>query len=932
MYFQKRHRMLKSPKDLQNLDEDSTDIYQKGAIDRYASRPHILKDLCLADFIAWYTFNGKGEMDGADTEDKCRTDGGVLKKRREQKVLRFCNFNRFTHTADFFRERVMLFYPWRNEESEVENANCETICAEHSDLIDNNSKKYIKLSEDISDIIKELEARRIAEELDTIDEEEGDQMINVYDYDDNVIYPDLNIDLNDCTTKAAGENKRYKMPDQLDVEAYLDLCNSLNEKQRDYLMHIINQFKSNSLPVYHFISGGAGVGKSKLIQAVYQSLLRVFRSTTGPVEDCPEVLIVAYTGKAAHNVGGVTAHSAFSLTIGQSINDMKDLGPEALNTLRNRLRKCRLFIVDEISMLGIRTFSQINRRLCQIFGTNKPFGGLSCLVLGDFQQLKPVMEGYVFSVPTTGAKALAGNPLWSLFQLFELDEIMRQKDDLRFAQSLTRFAKGELTDEDVALFESRCFSNDNDLPIEAKDTIRLIWTNKDVDTYNTKRLEELNQKFPSNMTIVVHAVDKVARGDYTDAQTKRALEKAKELPAQKTHGLPTVLKLQVGGRYMVTTNVDVADGLFNGATGILKKIEIKGNKSFTVFIQFDGTIGRKARAAQRNIGEDIDLSWTPLTKQKEQFTTSNKVIVVREQYPLVPAEAITINKSQGQSLQMATIQLDPRMNRSLLYVALSRVTNINGVYLIGKFIPPSPPSEKHTPTLEMKRMRQEAQLIPRYQYLRQVPDGVIQIVSHNVQSLRAHAKTLEKDPVYVTSSLLFLQETWLHENEEVSIQGRVEIARSSITGKVRGSGTIIFSNMTLQPTKLTSVEYKKDNHNFEASTCSIGHITFVNVYISPASTTEFFKDSFNYLFSTINSSDVVLAGDLNDDMIQNDIRLLFLRDEFGLELRSPKKPTTDKATCLDGVFSNCNDFEVQVHIYESYISYHKPLVLRLFRK
>lgn len=560
------------------------------------------------------------------------------------------------------------------------------------------------------------------------------------------------------------------------------------------------------------------------------------------------------------------------------------------------------------------------------------FGGLSVLVFGDFQQLKPVQEGYAFSTLKSGVKALAGNPLWELFKLFELDEIMRQKDDLTFAQSLTRFAKGELNEEDVALFRSRCYANENQLPEEAKTAIRLIWTNKDVDAYNTRRLEELQKKFPTNMNIVVYAEDKIARGDYTENQVKRALTKAKELPTQKTHGLPAILKLVVGCRYMVTTNVDVADGLFNGATGILKKIEIQGGKALSVFLKFDGNVGRKARAAHRNVSSDLDSSWTPINQLKEQFTLTNNVTVVRKQYPLVPAEAITINKSQGQSLDMATIQLDKRMNRSLLYVALSRVTNLKGLYLIGKFEAPSPPSANHAPTVEMQRMRLEAALIPQFQHLRQVPDGMIQIVSHNVQSLRAHAKTIERDQVFAKSNLLLLQETWLHENEKVVIENREEITRSHIGGVTRGRGTIIFRDLSLQPEQLTPVQYTKDNLKFEASACKIGQVSFINTYMDPGSTTAFFVECFNHLFSIIDPLNVILTGDLNDDMQKNDARIIFLKENYSLELRSPIEGTTDKGTCLDAVFSNCKEYEVQVHIYESYTSYHKPLVIRMFHK
>lgn len=528
---------------------------------------------------------------------------------------------------------------------------------------------------------------------------------------------------------------------------------------------------------------------------------------------------------------------------------------------------------------------------------------------------------------------LAGNPLWKLFQLFQLDEIMRQRDDLTFAQCLTRLAKGELTNEDVALFESRCFSNENDLPVEAKNTIRLIWTNKDVDAYNYKRLEEIRQKFPSNINIIVHGIDKVARGDYTEFQVKQGLEKAKHLSTQHTHGLPTELKLQVGARYMVTTNIDVADGLFNGATGVLKNIDIQDGKAYTIFIKFDDkTVGRKARTTYRNLERQIDSSWTPLAKRKEQFTVTKQITVVREQYPLVPAEAITINKSQGQSLEAATIQLDPRMDRSLLYVACSRVTNIKGLFLIGKFKPPNPPNETHAPTIEMKRMQQEALLIPKFQHLHQVPDGVLQIVSHNVQSLRAHLKTIERDEVFTNSKLLLFQETWLHEKENITIKGRVETVRSCITGVTRGRGTIIFNDPLESFEKLGTLELNEGNHYFEASSCRHNDVMFVNVYISPGSSKEFFEACCYQSFANNSMMNVVLVIDMNDDILKSESRVLYLKEMFGLQLVSPKKATTDIGTCLDAVFSNCADYDVLVQIYESYFSYHKPLVIRLVKK
>lgn len=393
---------MKPPAQLRNLPNNSTDIYQPGAIERYADRPIELENLCLADFVALFNYVGKNakknnedpldedevqnvENDLFDSDANVEVteyvlekeyklqNGGTLKLRRKPKVLRFFRYNMHQHTRHFFRERVQLFYPWRNELSDVELADCEAICRNHSDIINTNSRKYIKLEEDINELIAEVEKHRREEEAVQV---EPDEEINVFNYDENEINADLGVDLNvnpqpvnaADPTNAPSElpNKRYNLPDQLVYEEYLALLDSLNVKQRDYLMHLMHKFKTNQLPIYDFISGGAGVGKSQLIKAIYQSLLRILRSNSGPVDDTPEVVLVAYTGKAAHNIGGITAHGAFGLTIGQSLNDFKNLTADSLNTFRTKLRSCKAIIIDEISMLGQRTFDQINQRLCQV--------------------------------------------------------------------------------------------------------------------------------------------------------------------------------------------------------------------------------------------------------------------------------------------------------------------------------------------------------------------------------------------------------------------------------------------------------------------------------------------------------------------------------------------------------------------------------------
>ncbi|CAF4624005.1 unnamed protein product, partial [Rotaria magnacalcarata] len=96
-------------------------------------------------------------------------------------------------------------------------------------------------------------------------------------------------------------------------------------------------------------------------------------------------------------------------------------------------------------------FQHVDARLQQIMRTKKPFGGISVIVLGDFNQLRPFGDKYIFQF-NNSYNALVDNPLWSMF---ELTEIMRQKDDKSFAIALSNIAKGTMTLEDINLLKSR---------------------------------------------------------------------------------------------------------------------------------------------------------------------------------------------------------------------------------------------------------------------------------------------------------------------------------------------------------------------------------------------------------------------------------------------------------------------------------------------
>lgn len=582
-----------------------------------------------------------------DRKLKCGT--GHLTKRKRSKIIRFCRYDVHKDPENFFRELVMLFKPWRDENVEVEEQDCEEIYKLDKLSIEEKYKVYTSVEIDFNAIISELEKQRELEEQSARanDETETADEMACYDYNDETIQPNIMIDIGQ-EAAAASSVKTFTVPDQLSDKEYFKLCDSLNLKQRDYLMHIVSEIKQNADPFHHFISGGAGVGKSQLIKALYQSIIRLYRQLPGPVET-NEVLLVAPTGKAAHNIGGMTAHSAFSLAVTQNQLTTKDLTAETLNSLRVKLCNMKLLIIDEISMMGSNALFSVNRRMCQIFNSTKPFGGKPVIVVGDFNQLRPVGDGYAFTPRKDPLASLVGNLLWQNFKLFELTEIMRQKDDLIFAEALGRLALGDLTMDDETMFRSRCYKDHESLPEDVKSGIHLFKTRLEVDQYNAKRIQELVT--PETQKISFKAIDKVI-GASSQRDANQALHALAKMPTNNTYGLPAVISLQKDVRYMISANISISDGLFNGASGILRFIELTRQGPQAVWIEFDdSSVGASARSDRKNVSDLLKLpaQWTPIQRTKKVFKTtkSGQAQVLREQYPLLVAEGITIHKSQA---------------------------------------------------------------------------------------------------------------------------------------------------------------------------------------------------------------------------------------------------------------------------------------------
>ena len=204
---------------------------------------------------------------------------------------------------------------------------------------------------------------------------------------------------------------------------------------------------------------------------------------------------------------------------------------------------------------------------------------------------------------------------------------------------------------------------------------------------------------------------------------------------------------------MITNNLDTSDGLINGTTGTLKKIDyghyrISHNsepikQAIKVWLLLDDVhCGKKKRAEVANSSSStstISAAWTPIdpvtlvVKRRPNSSLSIK----RTQFPLTVAEAVIIHKSQSSTYNRVCIHLDGRsLNRYLIYVACSRATSASGLYLIGsKFEPTRPPNSRDDLAKELERHETVKAVLKFEQISGSSHSFQFQLMFHNVQSL-----------------------------------------------------------------------------------------------------------------------------------------------------------------------------------------------------
>lgn len=227
--------------------------------------------------------------------------------------------------------------------------------------------------------------------------------------------------------------------------------------------------------------------------------------------------------------------------------------------IRSKLENVHILIIDEISVVYKRLLYYVHERLVQIKKCKQPFGGISVIDVGDFYQLTPVKQRKDEGLLQTN-KTYPVDYWLDFFKRIELDEIMRQKEDAVFAAVLNflrvRTSKEEISNKALTVLRD-CIREGPD------DVLHVYSTNEEANDFNLEKLQ----------SCCVDLIEVNAEDYQKDNTTGRLKLRDKPLIRTKTDGLLSTLLLAVNARVMLTRNVNVEDGLVNGAMGYISHFE-----------------------------------------------------------------------------------------------------------------------------------------------------------------------------------------------------------------------------------------------------------------------------------------------------------------------------------------------------------------------
>ena len=494
------------------------------------------------------------------------------------------------------------------------------------------------------------------------------------------------------------------------------------------------------------VSGGAGTGKSHTIHVLEQTVERILRKA-GDEINCPYILKTAPTGVAAANISGTTLHSALSFSFG---SNYESLGDKKRDIKRNELKNLKFLIVDEISMIDSDMLYKLHIRLGEIkMKPHELFGGVAIFLFGDLLQLRPVRSNYIFEKPKNHKFTFTflNDSIWRKFMPVILRTNHRQGENKVYAEVLNRIRIGNILRSDLQTLRERVIeSSFNAIP---KDVLFVTSTNATVNEFNEYCLQRLPGEEKQSLA-VVERFDK----EINNPKLEKGTLNVKNTPLKHD------LRFKIGCKVMLTYNLDVSDGLINGAFGTIVDFEEQNNKVITIYVEFDDkNVGENLRKDSRYFNHPHR---TPIKKiefpyRENSYVSSGRVI----QFPLRLAFGSTIHKIQGLTCKKPTslvVDIKSSLEAAQSYVMLSRVQELSQILIYGEF---DDKKIKHCPRAleEVNYLADNAMTS-----FTNVADDSLILSCLNVYSLKRNMDILQQQVHNFSKQIILLQETWLKTN------------------------------------------------------------------------------------------------------------------------------------------------------------------------
>lgn len=411
-----------------------------------------------------------------------------------------------------------------------------------------------------------------------------------------------------------------------------------------------------------FFTGSAGTGKSYLLKTMIDHLRTQLQKV---------VYVTASTGIAASLIKGTTLHSFAGLGLAKDSIDKLYFKVISSKSSSKRWNSVDVLIIDEVSMIDGDFFDKLNAVAKLIRKSDQPFGGIQLILTGDFFQLPPVTK---FGAACSRTPYLFKSDSWSecVPKILVLKHVFRQSD-AEFVGILNEIRQGTVSPQTIKIMNSLTRK------VEYSDGIQpteLYPRKNDVESANAHRLKCLDSP---PVTFQSH--------DRQNANSDIPIQDFVE-QLDKTLLVSSRLVLKTGAQVMLVKNMP-DEGLVNGSIGVITGFSELVENYEGIGEPRSNSHNRSSNSAQGG-GEKWPIvqftNGRKLTFTRQSFeieNSSGETIGSRHQVPLILAWALSIHKSQGQTLERVLIDLERSFEKGQVYVALSRVTSLKSVQVKG---------------------------------------------------------------------------------------------------------------------------------------------------------------------------------------------------------------------------------------------------------